>query len=46
MLLEFSVGNFLSFKERKTLSMEATSISDYSDTNIVTIGGYKVLNLI
>jgi len=43
MLLEFSVGNFLSFKERKTLSMEATSISDYSDTNIVTIGGYKVL---
>lgn len=43
MLLEFSVGNFLSFKEKKTLSMEATAISDFYETNVVEIGSYKIL---
>lgn len=35
MLLEFSVGNFLSFKEIKTLSLVASSISDFKETNII-----------
>ena len=28
MLLEFTVGNFLSFKEKKSLSLEAGSIKE------------------
>ncbi len=35
MLLEFSVGNHLSFRDRKTLSLEATSIKDYGESNII-----------
>ena len=35
MLLEFSVGNFLSFKEIKTLNLVAASISDYKDSNVI-----------
>jgi len=35
MLLEFSVGNYLSFKTKKTLNLEAASISDYQGTNTV-----------
>jgi len=42
MLLEFSVANFLSFKEKKTLSLEAASISDYKE-NIIEEGKYKML---
>jgi len=42
MLLEFSVANFLSFKEKKTLSLEAASISDYKE-NIIEKGKYKIL---
>lgn len=34
MLLEFSVGNFLSFKTKTTLSLAATSIKERVDTNI------------
>ena len=34
MLLEFSVGNFLSFKTKTTLSLAATSIKEHIDTNI------------
>lgn len=34
MLLEFSVGNFLSFKAKTTLSLAATSIKEHMDTNI------------
>lgn len=34
MLLEFSVGNFLSFKATTTLSLAATSIKEHIDTNI------------
>ncbi len=34
MLLEFSVGNFLSFKIKTTLSLAATSIKEHIDTNI------------
>ena len=42
MLLEFTVGNFLSFKEKKTFSLEAASISEYKD-NVVQKDKYKVL---
>ncbi|MBS1781125.1 MAG: ATP-binding protein [Bacteroidetes bacterium] len=34
MLVEFSVGNFLSFKTKTTLSLAATSIKEHVDTNI------------
>jgi AAA15 family ATPase/GTPase len=34
MLLEFSVGNYLSFKTKTTLSLAATSIKEHLDTNI------------
>jgi AAA15 family ATPase/GTPase len=42
MLLEFSVGNFLSFKERKTLSLEASSIRE-NQGSVIEKGPYKVL---
>ncbi|KQO22568.1 abortive phage infection protein [Flavobacterium sp. Leaf82] len=42
MLLEFTVGNFLSFKEKKTFSLEASSITEYKN-NIVQKGKYKIL---
>jgi AAA15 family ATPase/GTPase len=42
MLLEFTVGNFLSFKEKKTFSLEAGSISELNN-NVVKEGKYKVL---
>ncbi len=43
MLLEFSVGNFLSFKEIKTLSLVASSISDYKETNTVNTDRYSLI---
>ena len=42
MLVEFTVGNFLSFKDKKTLSFEASSISELNE-NVVKIGKYKLL---
>lgn len=35
MLLEFSVGNYLSFKEKKTLNLVAAGISDFNETNTI-----------
>ena len=35
MLIEFTVGNFLSFKDKKTLSLEATSIKEHKETNVI-----------
>lgn len=43
MLLEFSVGNYLSFKNRATLSMLATSIKEHVDTNIFSTERYELL---
>jgi AAA15 family ATPase/GTPase len=43
MLIEFSVANFLSFNEKRTLSLEAASISDYKDTNLAHISKYRIL---
>lgn len=42
MLIEFTVGNYLSFKEKKTLSLEATAIKDNPD-NVIEEGKYKLL---
>ena len=42
MLLEFTVGNFLSFKEPVTLSLEASSISDFPE-NTFKKGRYTLL---
>lgn len=37
MLVQFSVGNFLSFKDVATLSMVASSIKEFGDTNLFKI---------
>src|SRR5690606_30378451 len=43
MLLEFSVGNFLSFKTKTTLSLAATSIKEHMDTNIFSTERWDLL---
>lgn len=43
MLLEFSVGNFLSFKNTQTINLVASSISDYKETNIIESDRHKLL---
>lgn len=45
MLIEFTVGNFLSFKEKKTLSLEASNITEYKDSAF-KYGKYKLLKSI
>ena len=42
MIIEFTVGNFLSFKENKTLSLEATSITEYKESTFKA-GHYTLL---
>lgn len=42
MLIEFTVGNYLSFKDKKTLSLEATAIKEYPN-NVIKKGKYKLL---
>ncbi len=42
MLIQFTVGNFLSFNQRRTLSLEAKGISELK-TNIITFNGDKIL---
>lgn len=43
MLLSFSVGNYLSFKTKTTLSLLATSIKEHINTNISFAGRYTLL---
>jgi AAA15 family ATPase/GTPase len=43
MLLAFTVGNFLSFKDKKTLNLEATSITEHIETNIIQTERYDLL---
>jgi len=43
MLVEFSVANFLSFRDRKTLSLQAAAINDYPENPPVNAGRYKLL---
>lgn len=42
MLIQFTVGNFLSFNQKRTLSLEAKGISELK-TNIITFNGDKIL---
>lgn len=42
MLLEFTVGNFLSFYDKRTLSFEAKGISELKD-NVIKYNNYKLL---
>lgn len=42
MLVQFTVGNFLSFNQKRTLSLEAKGISELK-TNIATFKGEKIL---
>ncbi|QMW06150.1 AAA family ATPase [Spirosoma foliorum] len=42
MLIEFSVGNFLSIKDRQTLRLDAASISEHRD-QLIDAGRYKLL---
>ena len=44
MLVNFTVGNFLSFKEKRTLSMEAASIKEFADS-VINQDGRQVLPL-
>jgi AAA15 family ATPase/GTPase len=43
MLLEFTTGNFLSIKTKKTLSLEATSIKEHLNTNVVKFDRFQLL---
>lgn len=43
MLLEFTVGNFLSFKEKKTLNLTAAPIKEHLKTNLFETERYKLL---
>jgi AAA15 family ATPase/GTPase len=43
MLLEFSVANFLSFREKKTISLISSGISDYKEDNLFNTERYSVL---
>jgi hypothetical protein len=42
MIIEFSVGNFLSFKDIKSLNIEATSITEFKD-RVFSVGSHKLL---
>lgn len=43
MLVNFTVGNFRSFKEKRTLSMEAANIKEFADSLIVAPNGASLL---
>lgn len=43
MLLEFSVGNYLSFKEKTVLNLAATNIKEHIDTNIFSTERHDLL---
>jgi AAA15 family ATPase/GTPase len=43
MLIEFTVSNFLSFKERKSMSLQATSIKDHPENPPIITERYKLL---
>lgn len=43
MLIEFSVGNFRSFKDRVTLSLEASSDEWLEESHVATDSGYRLL---
>ena len=42
MLVNFTVGNFLSFRDKKTLSLEAAPIKD-NGSQIIEVGKHQIL---
>lgn len=44
MLIEFSVGNFLSFRDKKTLSLVAAGISEAKESNVLETNRLSLLN--
>ena len=45
MIIEFTIGNFMSFRENKTLSLEATNITEYKNSTF-QVDNYKLLKSI
>jgi len=43
MILQFSVGNFLSFRDEVTLSMVASRITEHKDTHLIKLPNMKLL---
>ncbi len=43
MLIEFSVGNFLSFKDTVTFSMLAAPITEHEESNVFTVDKFRLL---
>ena len=43
MLLEFTVGNFLSFRDKKTLNLNAAAVKEHIDTNLIHKGKLNLL---
>lgn len=43
MLIEFTVGNFLSFRDKKTFSLNATAIKEYAESNVIHAGRHTLL---
>jgi uncharacterized protein len=43
MLIEFTVANFLSFKDRKSMSLQAAPIKDYQDNPPIITERYRLL---
>ncbi len=42
MIVEFTVGNFLSFKDKRSLNVEATTITEFKD-RVFNVGKYRLL---
>lgn len=45
MILEFSISNFRSIKEKQTLSFEATSDTHLEDYYVIQMGQYRILKM-
>lgn len=43
MLLEFTIGNFLSFKNKNTISLNGTAVKEYAETNLIASAHYNLL---
>ena len=43
MIIKFTVGNFKVFKEKSTLDMRASSISEHAETHVLNLGKEKLL---
>jgi AAA15 family ATPase/GTPase len=43
MLIEFTVGNFLSFRDKKTLNLNAAAVKEYLENNIFEAERYSLL---